>query len=105
MLAKGGFSVKGWILNKDMSKGNGKEKISGVTEVFEGGEVDKVLGVVWDHGTDELCFKVRPDLIKASDVTDQNAADCPNQNGLGKQFQELQKKRRWNITKRRLLVQ
>ena len=58
-----------------MSKGNEKERISDVTEVFEGGaEVDKVLGVVWDHGTDELRFKVRPDLIKASDVTDQNAA-------------------------------
>ena len=75
LLAKGGFSVKGWISNKDMSKGNKKEKISDVTEVFEGGaEVDKVLGVVWNHGTDELRFKVRPDLIKASDVTDQSAA-------------------------------
>ena len=57
VLAKGGFSIKGWISNKDMSKGNRKEKISGVTEVFEGGaEVDKVLGVLWDHGTDELRF-------------------------------------------------
>ena len=75
VLAKGGFSVKGWISNKDMSKGNEKEKISDVTEVFEGGaEVDKVLGVVSNHGTDELRFKVRPDLIKASDVTDQSAA-------------------------------
>ena len=75
VLAKGGFSVKGWILNKDMSKGNEKEKISDVTEVFEGGaEVDKVLGVVWNHGTDELRFKVRPELIKASDVTYQSAA-------------------------------
>ena len=75
VLAKGDFSAKGWISNKDMSKGNEKEKISDVTEVFEGGaEVDKVLGVVSNHGTDELRFKVRPDLIKASDVTDQSAA-------------------------------
>ena len=70
VLAKGGFSVKGWIWNKDMSKGNEKEKISDVTEVFEGGaEVVKVLGVVGNHGTDDLRFKVRPDLIKASEVT------------------------------------
>ena len=75
VLAKGGFSVKGWISNKDMSKGNEKEKISDVTKVFEGGaEVDEVLGVVWDHGTDQLRFKVRPDLIKASDITDQTTA-------------------------------
>ena len=41
---------KGWISNKDMSKGNEKEKISDVMEVFEGeAEVDKVLGVVWNH--------------------------------------------------------
>ena len=45
-----------------MSKGNENEKISDVTEVFEGGaEVDRVLGVVWNHGTDELRLKVRPD--------------------------------------------
>ena len=31
----------------------------------------KVLGVVWNHGTDELRFKVRIDLVKASDITDQ----------------------------------
>ena len=75
VLAKGGFSVKGWISNKDMSKGNEREKMSDVTEVFEGGaEVDKVLGVVWNHGTDELRFKVRSDLIKASDAADQSAA-------------------------------
>ena len=35
VLAKRGFSVKGWIWNKDMSKGNEKEKISDLTEVFE----------------------------------------------------------------------
>ena len=75
VLAKGGFSVKGWISNKDMSKGNEKEKISDVTQVFKGGaEVDKVLRVVWNHRTDELRFKVRPELIKVSDVTDQSAA-------------------------------
>ena len=75
VLAKGRFSVKGWISNKDMSKGNEEEKISDVTDVFEGGtELDKVLGVVWNHGTDKLRFKVRPDLIKASDVTNQSAA-------------------------------
>lgn len=50
MLAKGGFSAKGWISNKDVSKGSGNEKISDVTQVFEGGaEVDKVLRVVWNH--------------------------------------------------------
>ena len=75
VLAKGGFSVKGWISNKDMSKGNEREKMSDVTEVFEGGaKVDKVLGVVCNHGTDELRFKVRPGLIKASDAADQSAA-------------------------------
>ena len=51
MLAKGRFSAKGWISNKDVSKGNEKEKISDVTQVFEGGaEVDKVLRVVRNHG-------------------------------------------------------
>ena len=46
VLAKEGFSVKSWISNKDMSKGNEKEKISNVMEVFEGGaEVDMVLGI------------------------------------------------------------
>lgn len=50
VLAKGGFSAKGWISNKDVSKGSGKEKISDVTQVFEGeAEVDKVLRVVWNH--------------------------------------------------------
>ena len=49
--------------------------MSDVTEVFEGGaEVDKVLGVVWNYGTDELRLKVRKDLIKASDAADQSAA-------------------------------
>ena len=75
MLTKGGFSVKGWISNKDLSKGNEMEKNSDVTEVFAGGaQEDKVLGVVWNHGTDELRFKLRPDLIKASDITGQRAA-------------------------------
>ena len=75
VLAKGDFSATGWISNKDMSKGNEKEKISDVTQVFKGGaEVDKVLRVVWNHRTDELRFKVRPELIKVSDVTDQSAA-------------------------------
>ena len=75
VLAKGDFSAKGWISNKDMSKGNEKEKISDVTQVFKGGaEVDKVLRVVCNHRTDELRFKVRPELIKVSDVTDQSAA-------------------------------
>ena len=36
VLSKGGFSVKGWISNKDMPKGNEMEKNSDVTEVFEG---------------------------------------------------------------------
>lgn len=39
--------LKDWISNKDILKGNKKEKMSDVTEVFEGGaEVDKVLGVL-----------------------------------------------------------
>ena len=79
MLAKRGFSVKGSISNRDVSKGD-EEEISDVTKVFKGGsDVDKVLGVVWNHGTDELCFKVRPDLIKVSDVTDQSAATLTKQ--------------------------
>ena len=63
VLAKGDFSAKGWISNKDMSKGNEKEKISDVTQVFKGGaEVEKVLRVVWNHRTnidinqDNLCL-------------------------------------------------
>ena len=68
-----------------MSKGNEEEKISDVTDVFEGGaEVDKVLGVVWNNGTDKLRFKVRPDLIKASDVTDQRAATLTKRKILSK---------------------
>ena len=85
VLAKGRFSVKDWTSNKDMSKGNEEEKILDVTDVFEGGaEVDKVLGVVWNHGTDKLHFKVRPDLIKASDVTDQSAATLTKRKILSK---------------------
>ena len=46
VLAKGGFSTKGWISNKDLTKS--KKEISDVTEVFKGGgeEEGKVLGIV-----------------------------------------------------------
>lgn len=66
VLAKGGVIIKGWVSNKDLAK-NVKERISEVTEVFEEGE-DKVLGVVWNHRTNELRFKVKKDLFKPTEI-------------------------------------
>lgn len=70
VLKEGGFSFKGWISNKDLINTD-RQKISDVTEVFEGEDDDKVLGVVWNPRTDELLFKVNADSFKTLDLTDQ----------------------------------
>ena len=70
VLAKGGFSVKGWISNKDLWKN--KKEISGVTDVLKRGEEEgKVIGVVWNQRVDELRSKVKADLFNVSEITEQ----------------------------------
>ena len=70
VLAKGGFSTKGWISNKDLTKN--KKEISDVTEVFKGREEEgKVLGIVWNQKVDELRFKVKADWFNVSEFTEQ----------------------------------
>lgn len=66
VLDKRGFGVKEWISNKDLATNESEKKesdtISDVMEVFE--REEKVLGVVWNHKTYELRFKVKADLLK-----------------------------------------
>ena len=61
-LAKGGFSVKGWMSNKTLDRGqDGREKKS----MFYA-EQEKVLGINWNSKTDQLSLKIKPDLLKTS---------------------------------------
>lgn len=50
------------MLKADFEQGyhkDDREKISDVTGMFEGEEEDKVLGVVRNHRTDKVLFKVK----------------------------------------------
>ena len=58
VLARGGFRVKGWISNKNLKKQTEDEKMEGLN-IFQGETEEKVLGVVWNHRTDQLSFKVK----------------------------------------------
>ena len=83
VLAKGGFSTKGWISNKDLTKN--KMEISDVTEVFkEGEEEGKVLGIVWNQKVDEVRFKVKADWFNVSDFTEQSQVTLTKRQILSK---------------------
>ncbi|XP_067051157.1 uncharacterized protein [Acropora muricata] len=63
VLETGGFRVKGWVSNKVETldapcKGEQKAATS-----LQGGNVEKVLGVVWDSSTDTFSFAVKSDLL------------------------------------------
>ena len=62
VLKTGGFSVKGWISNKMLTKGVKPNTEKGIN-VFEG-EVEKVLGTTWNSKTDKFHFEVRASLLK-----------------------------------------
>ena len=64
ILSKGGFWVKEWTSNEDLTKGLNRDD-SDETVLQVDGEEDegKVLGVVWKHKTDERRFKVREDML------------------------------------------
>ena len=62
VLETGGFSVKGWVLNKVETLEVPKEEQKAAT-FLQGGSVEKVLGVVWDSSTDTFSFAVKVDLL------------------------------------------
>ena len=61
-LAKGGFSVKGWMSNRPLDKDQDGREEKGIFYAQQ----EKVLGINWDSKTDQLSLKIKPDLLKAS---------------------------------------
>ena len=67
VLEKGGFKVKEWQSNKDLST-NGDQQ-SGEVNVLTGPVEDKVLGVVWNATEDSFKFKVKNEAIEGLNST------------------------------------
>ena len=64
IFSKGGFSVKEWTSNEDLTKGLNRDDSDETVLQVDGDEDEgKVLGVAWKHKTDELRFKVREDML------------------------------------------
>ena len=62
VLAKGGFKVKGWVLNcLEMRNVNQSEQSF---KVFEGASEEKVLGVIWNNSGDTFSFLVKLDFSR-----------------------------------------
>lgn len=61
VLAKGGFSVKGWMSNKRLKNDQDERERKSMFL----SEQEKVLGINWDCKTDQLSLKTRSDLIEA----------------------------------------
>ena len=55
VLESGGFGVKGWKSNKSLTKRENQEM---GFKMFQEDVEEKVLGVIWNHVTDEFSFKV-----------------------------------------------
>ena len=62
VLKKGGFKVKEWQSNKDLS--NNGDQQGGEVDVLTSPVEDKVLGVVWHITEDSLKFKVKNEAIE-----------------------------------------
>ena len=58
LLIKGGFRIKEWIMSKDDTEENLTLTLRGDSNE----PTEKVLGVVWNPRTDQLCFRVKFDL-------------------------------------------
>ena len=70
VLEKGGFKVKEWQSNKDLS--NNCDRQDGEINVLTGSVEDKVLGVVSNIAEDSFKFKVKNEAIRNSEL---NQAD------------------------------
>lgn len=66
VLKIGGFSVKGWIFNKMLIEGVKFDIEKGIS-VCEG-EVEKVLGIIWNCKIDKFYFEVRVSLLKVIEI-------------------------------------
>jgi len=73
VMEEGGFTVKEWQSNKDLSN-NGDQQAGEVDVVFSPVE-DKVLGVVWNITEDSFNFKVKNEAIKVLNPT---KSSCTN---------------------------
>ena len=62
VLETGGFKVKGWVSNDNLTPEIPKEEPK-ETMFLQRKSMEKVLGVVWDSRTDTLTFKVASDLL------------------------------------------
>ena len=72
VLKNGGFSVKGWVSNRNLNdeqvqpKESGEEKDENAEE-----KVEKVLGIMWNHERDTMTVKVK-DLKKMTKTTEKS---------------------------------
>ena len=62
----GGFKVKEWLSNKDLS--NNCDRQDGEINVLTGSVEDKVLGVVSNIAEDSFKFKVKNEAIRNSEL-------------------------------------
>jgi hypothetical protein len=69
ILANGGFKVKEWRSNEDLSKNKATQEMEEIKDP-QGTSEEKVLGVVWNNGDDVLKYKVVPDILKSQPVKD-----------------------------------
>ena len=67
VLASGGFKVKEWRSNEDLSKNNVTQETEEI-KVPQGAAEEKVLGVVWNTSDDVFKYKVVPDIQKSQPV-------------------------------------
>ena len=64
VLESGGFGMKGWMSNKSLTKRENQKK---GFKMFQEDVEEKVLGVIWNHVTDEFSFKVKVDFLRLTD--------------------------------------
>ena len=67
VLEKGGFKVKEWQSNKDLS--NNHDQQGGEVNVLTGSVEEKVLGVVWNITEDSFKFEVKNEAIEGLNST------------------------------------
>lgn len=56
VLERGGFSVKGWVSNKVVTKVENRER---EFRIYQEEVEEKVLAMVWNFATDEFSFKIK----------------------------------------------
>ena len=72
VLETGGFKVKGWSSNKDLSAGSEHPEESSM-KILQGEGEEKVLDIVRNDASDTLTFKIKTDFVKASTTDGQTA--------------------------------